>query len=406
MRGKRLLTDALAREHQPRDLPVHRSNAEPDLTPNISSSSAAWHYSYDLMGHQTGATPPTNAYSPLASTSNSYGLSGAGRLDTTTTGTRGTTYYYDVAGRQYKTDVTTSTTLTTTLTLDSLGRQTSISTGSGGDLLAETYDAVNRLTSISRASLSITTFTYNADGTAATRTDRDGAGTAHLNTFTYTTLGQLANAGLPDSAGSAAYTWGLDGNMATRTWGSSAITGTYRYDGAKRPISLTIARTGQGQNDVISRTYDLVGNVTAETQTLARSGGSGSRNPTLAYGQTESFTYDAANRVTASSFDGSVPEARTYTYDADGNRRSVTEAGVTFYYFYDATDAVVTKKTPPTSHPRPRPPAPTAASATTRWAISRQAHRAPPMARSWSRPPIRTIPPVTCSPSTQAYRAQ
>jgi len=358
------------------------------------------------MGHQTGATPPTNAYSPLASTSNSYGLSGAGRLDTTTTGTRGTTYYYDVAGRQYKTDVTTSTTLTTTLTLDSLGRQTSISTGSGGDLLAETYDAVNRLTSISRASLSITTFTYNADGTAATRTDRDGAGTAHLNTFTYTTLGQLANAGLPDSAGSAAYTWGLDGNMATRTWGSSAITGTYRYDGAKRPISLTIARTGQGQNDVISRTYDLVGNVTAETQTLARSGGSGSRNPTLAYGQTESFTYDAANRVTASSFDGSVPEARTYTYDADGNRRSVTEAGVTFYYFYDATDAVVTKKTPPTSHPRPRPPAPTAASATTRWAISRQAHRAPPMARSWSRPPIRTTPPVTCSPSTQGYPVQ
>ena len=133
--------------------------------------------------------------------------------------------------------------------------------------------------------------------------------------------------------------------MATRTWGSSAITGTYRYDGAKRPISLTIARTGQGQNDLISRTYDLVGNVKSETQTLARSGGSGSPNPTLAYGQTESFTYDAANRVTGSSFDGSVPEARTYTYDADGNRRSVTEAGVTFYYFYDATDALVTKNT-------------------------------------------------------------
>ncbi len=40
---------------------------------------------------------------------------------------------------------------------------------------------------------------------------------------------------------------------------------------------------------------------------------------------------------------GSVPEARTYTYDADGNRTAVSEAGVTFYYAYDATDEVLWK---------------------------------------------------------------
>ncbi len=88
-----------------------------------------------------------------------------------------------------------------------------------------------------------------------------------------------------------------------------------------------------------------VGNVAAETQTLNRTGGAGSPNPTLAYGQTESFSYDAANRVTASSFDGTLPEARTYTYDADSNRTSVVEAGVTFYYFYDATDELRAKNT-------------------------------------------------------------
>ena len=312
---------------------------------NISASSAAWHYAYDAMGHQTVATPPLNAYKTLAATTSVYELSGAGRLHTVTASTRTTTYGYDVLGRQSSVGVanTNYTTVTTTVTLDSLGRQSSIS--ANGDTLIEAYDVLGRLTSIGRASQNITVFTYNPDGTAATRIDYDPAGTAHTNGFTYTITGQLALANLPDGGGSAAYTWSLDGNMATRTWGSSAISGTYAYDGAKRPVSLTITPAGQVGNDVISRTYDLVGNVLSETQTLARTGGSGSPNPTLAYGQTESYTYDAANRVTASSFGGSVPETRAYTYDADGNRTSVTEAGVSFYYFYDATDALVTKNT-------------------------------------------------------------
>ena len=185
-----------------------------------------------------------------------------------------------------------------------------------------------------------TIYTYRPDGTAASRTDYDAAGTAYANTFTYTTLGQLATATLPGSAGTATYTWGLDGNMASRTWGSN-ITGTYAYDGAKRPASLSIKFAGSAAG-TLSRTYDLAGNVLSETQTLVRSGGTGT-NATLAYSQTQFYIYDAANRVTASSFDGSIPEARTYTYDADGNRTAVSEAGVTFYYAYDATDELIWK---------------------------------------------------------------
>jgi YD repeat-containing protein len=128
--------------------------------------------------------------------------------------------------------------------------------------------------------------------------------------------------------------------MASRTWGSN-ITGTYAYDGAKRPASLSIKFAGSAAG-TLSRTYDLAGNVLSETQTLVRSGGTGT-NATLAYSQTQFYIYDAANRVTASSFDGSIPEARTYTYDADGNRTAVSEAGVTFYYAYDATDELIWK---------------------------------------------------------------
>jgi len=308
------------------------------------------------MGHQISATPPVNSATVLAYTSASYGLGGAGRLSSSTdwlggTAIRETDYTYDLVGRQTVTSVApkpSGTSLTTTLTLDSMGRQTSVAaTGTTIDTLAETYDAVGRLTSISRSGSALTTFTYNPDGTAATRTDYDANGASYVNSFTYTTLGQLADASLPGGSGTgcsgaysghACYTWGLDGNMATRTWGSANISGTYGYDGAKRPVSLSIGRTGQSSNDTIGRTYDLDGNVLSETQTLNLTGGSGSPNPSLAYSGVESYTYDAANRVIASTFDGSIPDARSYTYDADGNRKVVTENGVTFYYSYDAND--------------------------------------------------------------------
>jgi uncharacterized protein RhaS with RHS repeats len=40
---------------------------------------------------------------------------------------------------------------------------------------------------------------------------------------------------------------------------------------------------------------------------------------------------------------GAQTETRAYEYDHDSNRTKVTESGVPIYYFYDATDALVTK---------------------------------------------------------------
>jgi RHS repeat-associated protein len=132
--------------------------------------------------------------------------------------------------------------------------------------------------------------------------------------------------------------------MTSRTWGSAAIAGTYLYDAAKRPVGLYIRLAGATSASVLARTYDVAGNVTSETQNLAGVGG-GAGNATLAGSGTETFTYDAANRVVAAGFGapGAQTETRAYTYDADSNRTSVTESGVTVYYFYDASDALVTK---------------------------------------------------------------
>jgi hypothetical protein len=96
--------------------------------------------------------------------------------------------------------------------------------------------------------------------------------------------------------------------LGLRSWSNWRLTSIgLAYDGAKRPVSLSIGRTGQSSNDTIGRTYDLDGNVASETQTLNLTGGSGSPNPSLAYSGVESYTYDAANRVKTSSFGARSP---------------------------------------------------------------------------------------------------
>ena len=233
-------------------------------------------------------------------------------------------------------------TLTTASTLDGAGRTTGIATsGTSSDTLTQAYDALDRMTGLSRGASTITAFTYNSDGTAASRTDYDPAGGSHASYFTYTALGQLASASLPEGAGTAAYAWGLDGNLASRTWGSH-VSGTYAYDRAKRPINLTIEfdTTSAGG---FAREYDRAGNATRESQQLNGIGTG------LAASGIQYFEYDTASRLTRSYFGVSEDPTRQrlYAYDASGNRLSVADEGATFYYSYDATDALTKKGTDP-----------------------------------------------------------
>jgi YD repeat-containing protein len=166
---------------------------------NIATSTAAWRYGYDEMGHQTSATPPTMAIATqLASISATYDSGGGGRLSYTTQGARITTPSYDAAGRVYASAVVVgSNNFTTTNTLDSLGRTTQVAvTGTTTDTLTQTYDSLGRLTDLKRGADTLTHFAYNADGTAASRTDRVGS-TDLTSSLSYTDLGQLHSVSLP-----------------------------------------------------------------------------------------------------------------------------------------------------------------------------------------------------------------
>ena len=171
---------------------------------NMTANSLAWRYGYDKAGHQTLATPPDNTIATdLAATTATYDMAGAGRLTQTVSGPRTTSYSYDDLGRTTQVGVTTgSATLTTTSTLDGVGRTIQIATsGTSSDTITQTYDALDRLTGYLEAASRSRAFTYNADGTAASRTDYDPTGGSHSSSFTYTTLGQLASASLPDNVG-------------------------------------------------------------------------------------------------------------------------------------------------------------------------------------------------------------
>jgi RHS repeat-associated protein len=314
----------------------------------ITTSTLAWRYAYDAMGHQTSATPPVNAVATaMATTTATYDLAGAGHLSSSAQGTaRTTTAAYDAAGRQTTTVVAMGGSYWSSAnTLDSLGRSTAVATtGTTSDKLLQTYDATGRLTNLGRyvsptVTTPITAFAYNPDGTASARTDYDAAGTAYASTYEYTFSGSLASATMPGSMGTATYTWNLDGNLATRTWGAN-ISGTYGYDGSKRPISLSL-KFGGVSSGTISRSYDLVGNALTEGRTLSGAGTG------LAGSSAQSFVYDAAGRLTSSYFgpQGSPLAPRTYEYDHDSNRTTVTESGVTFHYFFDTTDEL-TRKSP------------------------------------------------------------
>jgi RHS repeat-associated protein len=246
----------------------------------------------------------------------------------------------------------------------------------GGGTVTSSYDALNRVTGISRASDTFS-YTYDAAGNIATRQYPDNTTVAATydednrlhsvasggatTTYAYDEAGNPIQTTLPSSNGyvetrtfdkvgrltelknasgssvlsDVAYTLDNVGNptSAVRT-GSLASTTTYNYDANNRLTDVCFQTSCSGQNDPFIRwTYDKVGNRLSEvrpdgTTTFAydakdamTSAGSitysydANGNETAA--GSRSFSYDLENR-TVSTTDGAT--TTSYTYDGDGNR--------------------------------------------------------------------------------------
>jgi RHS repeat-associated protein len=232
------------------------------------------------------------------------------------------------------------------------------------DTISSTYDAIGRLTGVDYSdSTPDVSFTYDADGNL-TEMD-DGAGTATytfdaLNRMTEATRGSdsfaygyddgsnITERDLPDGR-AIDYAYDDDGLLSSLTTGG--LTTSYDYDAAGNVTETTLP---SGNGYVEERTYDRAGRLTRVksvkgastladfTYTVNAVG-----NPTQvvragALSSTETFTYDARDRLTEDCLQSSCPGGSDpfirFTYDGVGNRLTEVRPPGTTSYSYNADD--------------------------------------------------------------------
>ena len=190
-------------------------------------------------------------------------------------------------------------------------------TDANGHATNYTYDSNNRVWTQTNAMTFTTTFTYDPAGNIATRKDANGQTT----NYTYDAFNRLTNTAYPDGT-SVATIYDALGNKITMT--DATGTTTYGYDNLNRLISK--ASPGpNGTTLTINYNYDSEGNRISTTDQDNR---------------LITNVYDALNRLsTVSDNNGTT----TYKYDGVSNKSSVVYPnGVTESYTYDALNRMLT----------------------------------------------------------------
>lgn len=347
-------------------------------------------FTYDAYGYPETVTTATNETVTF-----DYDLVGRKLWEETPDGKR-TTYTYD--GRGNVLTVTDPLGNVTTTTYDAKGRKVTVEDAGGFETTFVYNDAKNQLLTTTDALGGVVTYTYNPNGTLQNVTDALG----HATTFTYDAFGRQASVKDPlnrttqsvyRADGSVSYTIDARGNRTDYSFnsGGELTTVTYQddstvtfvydgvgnrsrmvdtdgqlditYDALNRPLTRT--RTSPAGTEVITYTYDEVGNLA----TLGYPGGfavayaydaarrlvtitdSASRVTDYDYdgngrlltvalpnGTSAAYAYDDAGRVTAVTHAlGQTPFATVgHTYDARSNRLTRTVDGATESYTYDA----------------------------------------------------------------------
>lgn len=299
-----------------------------------------WRYSYDAAGNRTAVETPTGTGTP--------DVAGDGTI----------TAVHDELGRRTGLDYSDATP-DVSWTYDAVGNRTGMSDGTG--TTAYTYDRANRVTSIT-ASGDALTFGYDAAGNVTGRGYPDGTrlsyaydGVGRLSGIDRTVSGAVAGllgplvrysydpAGRPSSA--------LLGNGVGHSWS---------YDRAGRQTGITTTQPGPAGSagqvvSGVSATLDPAGNPVRLT--TSRPGlddtGWGAGPPTVSE---DGYVYDLAGRVTQQCrglaagevCDSSLVGSTGYAYDPVGNRVRESFVGVagpaaSRSFSYDAADRMTAR---------------------------------------------------------------
>ncbi|WP_306205014.1 RHS repeat-associated core domain-containing protein [Actinoplanes sp. RD1] len=283
-------------------------------------------YTYDANKQLTKLTPPTGSGLPVKT----FTYDAYGRLSTATAGSCTTTYTYDTQDRQLTSEYSgTSCPSTTTVTFQY---------GAGGNLLTRTdatgtttwqYDQLNRMRI--RTAPNTPVQTYRPDPAGNLEQLIDGRGTTKYYYNTRNWLVRLDTAGgtrynfTYDKSGNRTHTY-FAANDTNSTWALHTQT---TYDKSDRPTRITSTRDSVTPVKVFDTTYCYAKYVSGQACSTAKDDDTGLRQwqKDEIAGTVSEFSHDKGNRLTkATNYAGSTYE---YTYDTNGNRKTVVRAGTT-----------------------------------------------------------------------------
>jgi RHS repeat-associated protein len=334
------------------------------------------HWSYDSDNRVISETAPNGVV-----TATSY--DGNGNKISTTDGNGGiTSYQFDSANRE--TGATDPGGRTTTYGLDADGNQVAV-TDPSGRVTTKSYDALNRLISVSYSDGSTpgVTYSYNADGGRTSMSD--GTGTT---AYAYDSLQRLISA-VNGAGRSTSYGYDLDGHVTSLTYPNGKVvtqsfdadgrltrvsdwlgnTSSFTYDADGNQISGTLGIVTDASvfnsADQVNSISDQLGKKVLQRFSYARDADA-LVTSTTSGNSTENFSYDSMNQLasdskntfgydaagnlirtvknTPLSYDGSdqllasgnAKKATTFTFDAEGERTSVSPPkGAATLYGYD-----------------------------------------------------------------------
>jgi RHS repeat-associated protein len=312
-------------------------DAAGDVLTSTDAAGATTTTTYNTFGEPLTVTDPDGAVATMT-----YDASGDLTQVTDLAGDS-TAFTYNSSGQPVA--QTDASGRATTYGYDSHGHLAAV-TGPDGGVTRQTVDPqTGNVTSVTNAVGATTAFGYDADGNVTTMTDPRG----HTATATYDSFDHVTS--ITDATGATSRaTYDGAGHIVTLVDRNGDVT-TYAYDGDGNLVSKDVPGLGvetysydplghvvSGANSVavVTRAYDVLGNVSKETTTGTP--GSGLMSTTYTYG------YDAVGRRVSASGPGGTTN---YSYDPAGRLVGVTDpAGGQFTFAYDSDGRLTTVSRP------------------------------------------------------------
>ncbi len=233
-------------------------------------------------------------------------------------------YTYNSAGQ--RTQMTDQTGFTVNYQYNTLGQLTELTDGSGNPIASYSYDAAGRLSSEQFGNGTATDYTYDADSDILSIVNLAPNGSSQ-SSYVYTYNGQNQPVTMTTSAGTFAYGYDADGEVASvQTPGGGTI--TYEYDNSGNRIAAVVNGTATQYVTNDLNEYAQVGN------TAYQYDANGDLISSTSSSGTTTYSYNVLGQLTSVV---SPAGTTTYQYNGLGDLVSETVNGQTTAYLVDPT---------------------------------------------------------------------